>query len=175
MSVESSNGLLHLSFNQDFGCFAVGTTDGFKIFNVDPFRETFCRNFPNGISIVEMLFRCNLIAFVGSYENVIYPPNKVMIWDDHQTKCIGELTFKADVLAVRLRRDRIVVVLNSKVFIYRFSDLKLIDQIATLPNSRGLVSLCADVSNNVSNLLTVNNYVHNNVIVMKIVPCLILL
>jgi hypothetical protein len=154
MATESATGLLHLSFNQDFGCFAVGTTDGFKIFNVDPFRETFSRSI-GSIGTVEMLFRCNLIAFVGSYDNIKYPPNKVYIWDDHQNKCIGELVFKSDVLAVKLRRDRVVVTLNNKIFVYRFSDLKIIDQISTLPNPKGLVSLCADVSNNVSNILII--------------------
>lgn len=53
------------------------------------------------------------------------------------------------VFAVKLRRDRVVVVLSTKVFVYRFSDLKLVDQISTVSNSRGLISLCPDPSNNV--------------------------
>jgi PleD family two-component response regulator len=32
---------------------------------------------------------------------------------------------------------------------FRFNDLKLLDQITTLPNPRALISLCADVANNV--------------------------
>jgi WD40 repeat protein len=150
LSKDSTNELLYVAFNQDNGCFACGITDGFVIFNVDPYRETFRRVFNNGgIGIVEMLFRCNLIAIVGGGRNPKYPTNKVMIWDDHQSKCIGELMFKSEVHAVKLRRDRVVVVLNTKVYVYRFSDLKLIDQISTLPNPKGLVSLCADTSNNV--------------------------
>jgi len=148
-SSSSSNGILFLGFNQDNGCFACGTTEGFIIYNIDPYRETFRRVFNNGIGIVEMLFRCNLIAIVGGGRNPKYPPNKVMIWDDHQSKCIGELMFKNEVHAVRLRRDRVVVVLNTKVYVYRFSDLKLIDQIATVPNPKGLVSLCAEPACNV--------------------------
>jgi WD repeat-containing protein 45 len=142
--------LLFAGFNQDAGCFACGTTKGFVIYNVDPFRETFQRIFSNGgIGIVEMLFRCNLVALVGGGRNPRYPPNKVMIWDDHQNKCIGELKFRTEVKAVKLRRDSIVVVLETKVFVYRFRDLKLLDQIVTIANPKGLVSLCPEANSNV--------------------------
>jgi WD40 repeat protein len=72
-----------------------------------------------------------------------------MIWDDHQNRCIGELMFKNEVKAVKLRRDRVVVVLKTKVYVYRFSDLKLLDQITTMANPKGLVSLCPDSSHTV--------------------------
>jgi len=121
-----------------------------SIYNVEPYRETFRRVFPNGgIGIVEMLFRTNLLALVGGGRNPRFPPNKVMIWDDHQNRCIGELSFRSEVKAVKLRRDRVVVVLSTKIYVYRFSDLHLQDQMNTLPNPRGLVALCPDNNNTV--------------------------
>lgn len=57
--------------------------------------------------------------------------------------------FKNEVKAVKLRRDRVVVVLKTKVYVYRFSDLKLLDQITTMANPKGLVSLCPDASHTV--------------------------
>ncbi|XP_062208000.1 autophagy-related protein 18a-like isoform X2 [Phragmites australis] len=141
--------LLHISFNQDYGCFAAGTKSGFRIYNCDPFREIFRRDLAaegdsgggGGIGVVEMLFRCNILALVGGGDNPHYPPNKVMIWDDHQSRCIGELSFRSPVRGVCLRRDRIIVVLENKIFVYNFSDLKLVHQIETAPNPKGLCAV----------------------------------
>lgn len=134
--------LLSVSWNQDYGCFAAGTSCGFRIYNCEPFKETFRRDLKSGgFGIVEMLFRCNILALVGGGTNTQYPPNKVMIWDDHQSRCIGEFSFRSDVRAVKLRRDRIVVVLEHKIYVYNFTDLKLLHQIDTLTNPRGLCCL----------------------------------
>mmetsp|Transcript_7606 Transcript_7606/g.11401 ORF Transcript_7606/g.11401 Transcript_7606/m.11401 type:complete len:430 (+) Transcript_7606:73-1362(+) len=147
LSKDQENEILFIGFNQDNGCFACGTDNGFRIYNVDPFRETFRRVFSAGVGIVEMLFRCNLLALVGGGRNPRYPPNKVMIWDDHQNRCIGELSFRSEVKAVKLRRDRVVVALAYKVYVYGFSDLKLLDQINTIRNDIGLLAICPDSSN----------------------------
>lgn len=139
----SQPSLLHLSFNQDHGCFAAGTDRGFRIYNCDPFREIFRRDFDRGggIGVVEMLFRCNILALVGGGPDPQYPCNKVMIWDDHQSRCIGELSFRSAVRGVRLQRDRIIVILEQKVFVYNFADLKLLHQIETIANPKGLCAV----------------------------------
>ncbi|CAH1444217.1 unnamed protein product [Lactuca virosa] len=138
-AIELPN-LLYLSFNQDSGCFAAGTDRGFRIFNCDPFREIFRRDYDTGggIGVVQMLFRCNILALVGGGPDPQYPLNKVMIWDDHQSRCIGELSFRSEVKSVRLRRDRIVVILAQKIYVYNFADLKLLQQIDTFTNPKGL-------------------------------------
>ncbi|KAL6581344.1 Autophagy-related protein 18d [Orobanche minor] len=141
--VDNDETELHsVSWNQDYGCFAAGTSCGFRIYNCDPFKETFRRDLKSGgFKIVEMLFRCNVLALVGSKVNTQYPPNKVIIWDDHQSRVISEFSFRSEVRAVKLRRDSVVVVLEHKIYVYNFMDLKLLHQIQTLVNPRGLCCL----------------------------------
>eukprot|EP00979_Chaetoceros_neogracilis_P016982 scaffold10170_cov277-Chaetoceros_neogracile.AAC.3 len=144
---DSNDTLLTLSFNQDGGCLAVGTANGFRICNVAPYQETFRRNFDSrngggGIGAIEMLFRSNLLTLVGGGASPQYPPNKVLIWDDHLGKPIGELSFRQKVLAVRLRRDRICVALRDRVYVYNFGNLALLDTIITGGEKNGLGLLC---------------------------------
>lgn len=84
-----------------------------------PFGESFCRNFENirGIGIIEMPFRRNILAFVGHGDHPKYPRNKVMIWDDQQSRCIHELCFWSEVRRIRLLKDCLVVVLEHKIFV----------------------------------------------------------
>lgn len=179
-SDDSDDTLLCLNFNQDGGCLAVGTATGFRICNTLPFLETFRRNFHNpmngntnndnqnnhqvesdnannvggggggGIGKIEMLFRCNLLALVGGGNSPQYQKNKVLIWDDHLGRPIGELSFRQRVLSVKLRRDRICVVLKDKIYVYNFSNLALLDTIVTGPNPLGLLCISTDAGSTTS-------------------------
>ena len=53
-----------------------------------------------------------------------------------QTIC--DLTFPTTVLAVRLNRKRLVVVLEDLIYLYNISDMKLLHTIETSPNPQGV-------------------------------------
>jgi hypothetical protein len=104
-----------------------------------------------GIGIVEMLYRCNILALVGGGKNPKYTPNKVIIWDDHQTKVISELRFISNVENVKLKKDkytnilyRIIVVCESKIYIFNFVTFQSIETLDTYENSRGIVAVSND-------------------------------
>ncbi|KAF2316842.1 hypothetical protein GH714_042183 [Hevea brasiliensis] len=88
-----------------------------------------------------MLFRCNILCLVGGGTGPIYAMTKVIIWDDFQSRCIGELSFRSEVKNVKLRRDRIIVVLLQKIFVYNFADLELLHQMETVLNPKGLCEI----------------------------------
>lgn len=138
--------LLTASFNQDGGCLAIGTANGFSVHNLHPqYSPSVDRVLRGGIGQVEMLFRCNLMALVGGGADPHTAPHRVLIWDDHESKPIGELSFQQVVLKVKLRKDAIAVALRDRVYVYHLADLSLRDKIYTADNPYGLLSLSTHV------------------------------
>jgi hypothetical protein len=124
----------------------VGTTSGFSVHNLYPqYAVSVNRQLQGGIGIVEMLFRCNLMAIVGGGGAPHAPPHRVLIWDDHVAREIGELSFKQVVLRVRLRKDAIAVALRDRVYVYHLADLSLRDKIYTADNPNGLLCLSTQI------------------------------
>ncbi|KAK8476405.1 hypothetical protein V6N13_137053 [Hibiscus sabdariffa] len=132
----------HLSFNQDNTCFSAATDRGFLVFNTDPYRSLFRRYFDCGLSLLSMLFRFEIFALVGSSSSpspaAAATNTKALLWDDHASRCIGELSFRSPIRSIRLRRDTIIVTLLHKIYVYNFSDLKLLHQLETTSNPKGL-------------------------------------
>ena len=72
-----------INFNQDSGCFVVSTSFGIRIFNTDNFHSVFHRSFDGGVNNTSLYYRTNILAMVGTYENLQFSQKKVVLWDDH--------------------------------------------------------------------------------------------
>jgi len=148
LATNQLNDLLWIDTNQDQSCFVIGTETGYRIYQSDPLELLHARDFQGagGVGIAAMLFRSNVIALVGGGQNPRYPPTKVILWDDKESKAIAELTFRTNIKSVKLRRDLIVVALENRVYVYRFSDLELID---TLETCGSVLAVSSDPDNTV--------------------------
>ncbi|VDM91666.1 unnamed protein product [Litomosoides sigmodontis] len=148
--MREASHVLFNTFNQDFGCFVCGLDDGFRIYNTDPLKQNFDEKLNGGIGAVEMLFRCNYVALVGGGVTPAFSTNKVVIWDIINHREVVQLEMNSDVRAVRLRRDRIVVVLDTSVHIFSFTDqpekLQVYD---SSRNPRGICCLCPASENSI--------------------------
>ncbi|KAJ3095911.1 WD repeat domain phosphoinositide-interacting protein 3 [Phlyctochytrium planicorne] len=97
---------------------------------------------PGGIAIVEMLYRSNYVALVGGGRNPKFPPNRVIVWDDLKGRVIMQFQFRSEVKAVKLRKDRMVIVFWNRVVVYTFSPRpRRLHTFETMRNDHGLCSL----------------------------------
>lgn len=103
------NKINYISFNLDSTCFNVGLSCGFAIYNADPLKLRFQVLDKGDIKIVEVLFKTNMVAFVGSEKNETYPPNVLNVWDDQNSRVIGLLRYNEEIKCVKMRTDKIVV------------------------------------------------------------------
>ena len=97
-----------------------------------------------------MLFRCSPVALVvnplmgpmeamgASTNEPLHKSHKIVIWDDLKQRSMIELEFSHEIKAVKLRRDKIIVVLPQMVKVYTFtSSPTQLNVYDTAPNQKG--------------------------------------
>ena len=93
-----------------------------------------------------MLYRSNIFALVGGGKNPKFTPNKVILWDDYQTKILTEFKFPLSVKNVKLKKDKIFVVCEQKIYVYSMDKYKLIESIDTFINALGTIGINTEES-----------------------------
>jgi autophagy-related protein 18 len=135
----ANSSLNFITFNQDHSCLAVGTSKGFRIYHTDPFSKIFSGGDGN-IAIIEMLFSTSLVALILS-------PRHLIIQNTKRASVICELTFPSAVLAVRLNRKRLAVVLEDEIYLYDIQNMSLLTSIPTSPNPNAICALSPSSEN----------------------------
>jgi len=108
-----------------------------------------------GIQLIEMYQRSGILALVGEVKAGDWANTKLRIWNDQVEAYIADLEFRTQITGVKMRHDRygkiveiiiashyacrLAVALDTKVFVYSLTDLKLIGSFETLQNTRGLL------------------------------------
>jgi WD40 repeat protein len=128
--------------------------NGFRIYNVDPLAEKLHCGIEQVGSVrhVEMLFRTNLLAVVGGGSNPKFADNTVLIMDDSQKelnkKIVLEFTFAQPVMSVRMRMDKLMVVLRNQIHVFTFPhNPRKLFTFETRDNPRGLCEVCPSLEN----------------------------
>ncbi|CAG8495411.1 4519_t:CDS:2 [Acaulospora morrowiae] len=88
-----------------------------------------------------MLFCTSLVALVGAGEHPSFSPRRLQITNTKRQSTICELTFQTSILAVKLNRRRLIVVLEQTIFVYDISNMKLLHSIETSPNPSAICAL----------------------------------
>lgn len=144
---EQISGLNFANFNQDYTCISVGYENGVRIYNCDPFTQCYER-VDGSIGIVEMLFCSSLLAIVGTGEQNALSPRRLKIMNTKRQTIICELTFPTSILAIRMNRERLVVLLEEVIYIYDITNMRLLHTVEIPSNPLGLIALSIDTENN---------------------------
>lgn len=72
----------------------------------------------SSLKIVLPLALTNILFLVGGPPSPLYPPNKVLFWDDKLGRTVVELEFSEKVRGLAARQDRLVVVLRNRVIVF---------------------------------------------------------
>ncbi|KAL2262288.1 hypothetical protein VTK26DRAFT_1840 [Humicola hyalothermophila] len=140
----STTVVLSISFNHDSSCFAVGLNTGFCILDSETCSLRTARDFNAGIGLVQMMGKANYVGLVGGGRQPKFAANKLILWDDLKSKSALEISALTPVRGVQLSKERIVVVLQNSVRIYKFAKPpSLLSVYETANNPWGLCCLSA--------------------------------
>ncbi|KAA1066579.1 autophagy protein [Puccinia graminis f. sp. tritici] len=143
---KSDPSLLCVNFNQDYTCISVGTRSGYAITNCEPFGRVYGKA-DGAVGIMEMLFCTSLVAIVGTGDRPSYSTRKLQIINTKRQSMICELMFPTSVLAVKLNRRRLVVVLEEEIYVYDIGNMKLLQSFETYPNPSAVCALAPSSEN----------------------------
>lgn len=130
------------NFNQDYSCLSVGYSNGHRVYNCDPFGQCYGKD-DGSIGMVEMLFTSSLLVLVGTGDQDSLSPRRLKVVNTKRQTTICELTFPDMILAVKLNRGRLIVMLEVTVYIYDINNMRLLHTVEIPANPDGLLALSA--------------------------------
>ena len=93
------------------------------------------------ISLISMLYNTNILGYIGSENNKNHKKNILVIWDEHQKKILSELRFSENILNLKLRRDKIIVICLNKIYVFNLETFQTVDIIKTGENTNSIIGV----------------------------------
>lgn len=88
----------------------------------------------------------SLLFLVGGGRSPLYPPNKVVLWDDSLGTEVAELEFRERVRGLACRRDWLAVSLRRRVVIFKIGQtITRYAEYDTCDNPRGLSAFSENI------------------------------
>ena len=137
----SENDILFANFNQNCSSVVVGSRNGFKVFHitsVDSLELIFDNKGEiKDVSLVDRLFSSSLVAIVS-----MASPRKLIVCHFKKGTEICNYSYSNTILAVKMSRIRLVVLLEETILIHNIRDMKVLHTIRDTPsNPKGLCCL----------------------------------
>lgn len=136
--------ITNIRFNQEKGCFVACMENGLRIYNVEPLvkKAHYDLELMGSIAQCEMLHRTNILAIVSGSPRPKFADNTLLLYDDAAKKFILEFTFPSTVLAVRLRRDKLIVALLTQIHVFSYpTPTQRLFSLETRDNPKGLCEI----------------------------------
>lgn len=137
----SETGIISMYFNQDRSRLAIGTTTGTRTYSTNPFQ--LIREQPgDDACIIAMHYNTDLVAHVGAGENASSSQRCLRMLNTRRDKEITRTNYGKAILNVLLNRDRVIVVLDTAIYVYELKTMEHLHVIEEVPvNATGICAL----------------------------------
>ncbi|KAI5119897.1 hypothetical protein M0805_003701 [Coniferiporia weirii] len=135
--------VLDARFDADANIFTASTPDGFAVYRAWPLQLLRKREFTNGtLATVLPMETSSILFLVGGGPSPLYPPNKVVVWDDALGREVAELEFRERVRGLACRRGWLVVALRRRAVAFEVgAAITRVQEWDTCDNQCGLVAI----------------------------------
>ncbi|KAK0190969.1 SVP1-like protein 2 [Armillaria mellea] len=157
-------------FDPDCDIFTAATPAGFAVYRTSPLTLLRKRELTGGtLAAVLPLHTSSLLFLLGGGPSPLYPPNKVVLWDDALGSQVAELEFRERVRGLACRRGWLSVALRRRVVVFEVGErVTRYGEWDTCDNPKGLVALATAAY---STLLAIPGRQMGHVQLVHLPPC----
>jgi len=157
-------------FDADHRIFTCSTPRGFAVYQTWPLKLLRKHERVDAtLAIVMPLHSSSLLFLLGGGSTPLYPPNKVVLWDEALGREVAELEFREKVRGMACRRGWLAVALRRRVVVFQIGErVKRIGEWETNDNLPGLVAFATATH---ATLLAIPGRQMGHVQLVRLPPC----